>query len=105
MASYPANVSATASTISTVASIPILMAAIGFASNAARIWAATRAAGMVSTATTALCVCAVTAVIASDARTPNSDSVAMSGAMPAPPEESEPATTSTCGGLLIAAAP
>ena len=49
------------------------------------------------------CVCTVTAVTATQARRPSEAIVSTSRVTPAPPLESTPPTTSTCGSGLIAA--
>ena len=93
----PGNASspvATASIMSLVASIPILMAPTSRSLATARIWANTNSGGTGMTPSTPRVFCAVSAVIALAPYTPSAENVLMSAWIPAPPDESEPAMVS-----------
>ncbi len=93
----PASVSATASMMGEVDSIPHLAASAPKSSSTERSCRATKAGGRFSTPWTPREFCAVTAVITDMPNTRNAENVLRSAWIPAPPPESEPAIVSALG--------
>ena len=77
--------------------MPILTAIGGMSSNTASIWSARISGSAFCTARTPVVFCAVSDVMADMPNTPLASIVFRSAWMPAPPEESDPATVSTGG--------
>ena len=92
-----ASVSATASMMAAVESIPHLAASVPKSSRTERSCSATKGGGRFSTAWTPREFCAVTAVITDMPYTRNAENVLRSAWIPAPPPESEPAMVSALG--------
>src|SRR5262245_14521174 len=89
--------SATASTISADASIPVLAASTPMSETTAVIWSATTRGSIASYLLTPSVFCTVTAVTAVIPNTPSALNVLRSAWIPAPPPESEPAIVSARG--------
>ncbi len=92
-----ARISATASMIGVVESMPHLAASVPKSSRTERSCCATNAGGRFSTPWTPREFCAVTAVSTDMPNTRNAENVLRSAWMPAPPPESEPAMVRALG--------